>query len=586
MAEYRLARAEDVFALRQGGRVAAAAIGCDEPDQVRLATALSELGREALAHGAGSFAVFSVTDEGSLWVDIERFPRPAAFSGNVLSGLDASRKLLDTVTRDAENGLCTVSVRLRGVHALGRTRANSAKVRDALARGGAPGPLDELRLENQNLIATLQELTDQQEQLVRLNAELEETNRGVMAMYAQLADELEETNRGVVALYAELDDKTLQLNAASDSKSRFLASVSHELRGPLNSILGLGRLLLDPQSGTLTEDQNKELQLMSRSAGELLKLVNELLDLAKAESGRLQPEVARLDLAEVFSDLRGSLRPLVRPDVELQVEMPVETAIETDRVLLMQILRNLLTNALKFTTTGSVRLSASHVTPYELEISVTDTGIGIDPAHHTRVFEEFFQVPGSLQAHHKGSGLGLPYARRVTQTLGGHLRLESAPGRGSVFRLTLPAAWQPLLSARESPGRAAPADSKAITVLIIDDDEGFRTVLRGMLQGEAGQIFEARGGVEGLSLMRNTRPDLVFLDLRMPDLDGTSVLLEMKSDPELRDIPVIVITSVALRAGSHPNLGLAAALLSKSNMQRDSIQVALREALRSTGAAK
>lgn len=576
--ELPLIAAEHVFALRQSGRVAAAALGCDEADQVRFATALSELGREALAHGARASAAFGIAGDGSLVVEIARFPR-AALEGTSRTGMDAARKLVGDVTVADGSDARTVTVTLRRAPGGAKLKLSAGALRAALVRTGAPGPLDELRLENQDLVSALEELNAKQDELVRLNGELEETNRGVMAMYAQLADELEETNRGVVALYAELDDKTVRLNEASDAKSRFLANVSHELRSPVNSVLGLVRLLLDPQADPLSEEQRKELGLIHGSAQELLRLVNELLDLAKAESGRLEPEIARVDLAEVFSELRGALRPLVRPGVALEVEIPRLPPLETDRTLLTQVLRNLLTNAVKFTARGAVTLSARLTATYRVEIAVTDTGIGIGPADQPRVFEEFFQVRGPLQAGASGTGLGLPYARRVTETLGGQIRLESEVGRGSAFTVELPTQWEPLLGASRSPEHRDAGEPKVGTVLIVDDDDGFRVVLRGMLQGSAGQVIEARGGIEGLRLMRAAQPDLAFVDLRMPDLDGAGVLAEMSADPVLQAIPVVIVTSVELTAAVRGTLRPATALLAKSNVNRESVQLALAQAL-------
>ncbi len=577
LGELPLSAAEHVFALRQSGRAAAAALGCDEADQVRFATALSELGREVVTHGGRASVSFGVAGDGVLAVAIERFPR-AALEGKTRTGIDAARKLVGDVGVIEGPDPRTVTVTLRRAPGAAKQTVSAVALRAALVRAGLPGPLEELRLENEDLVDTLEALKAKQDQLVHLNAELEETNRGVLAMYAQLADELEETNRGVVALYAELDDKTVRLDEASEAKSRFLASVSHELRSPVNSVLGLARLLLDPSGDPLTQAQRKELGLVQGAAKELLGLVNELLDLAKAESGRLEPEIAPVDLAEMFSDLRGTLRPLVRPGVALRVESPPGPPIETDRILLTHVLRNLLVNAVKFTLRGSVTLSARLSAPYRIEIAVSDTGVGIAPADQPRVFEEFFQVRGPLQAGQNGTGLGLPYARRVSETLGGELRLESELGRGSTFTVALPTRWEPLLGAARSPERTGEGDVQAGTVLIVDDDEGFRVVLRGMLQGSAGQVAEARGGTEGLQMMRSARPDVVFVDLRMPDLDGSAVLAEMSTDPVLAGIPVVIVTSSELTPAVRATLRPATALLAKSNVTRESVQLALAQA--------
>jgi signal transduction histidine kinase len=241
-----------------------------------------------------------------------------------------------------------------------------------------------------------------------------------------------------VALYAELDEKSVQLRTASEAKTRFLANVSHELRAPVTAIIGLGRLLSDESSDRLTEDQGRQVELIQGSATDLLSLVNDLLDLAKAEAGRIEPSWSEVDLKAVFGQLRGTLRPLAtRPEVDFTVEEPGVARLRSDEVLLAQVLRNLLTNALKFTTSGSVRLSVDKVDD-DVEFTVADTGPGIAPELHERIFEEFYQVPGSQALTGKGTGLGLPYARRLVGILGGVLRVSSVPGSGSVFTVRLP----------------------------------------------------------------------------------------------------------------------------------------------------
>jgi signal transduction histidine kinase len=312
------------------------------------------------------------------------------------------------------------------------------EIRAGLAQHVPGTPLDELAVQNQQLISALDEVRKQRDDLARLNSELEETNQGVMALYHQLSDELEETNRGVVALYAELDEKSVQLRAASEAKTRFLANVSHELRAPVTAIIGLGRLLADEGSEPLTGEQSRQVELIRGSATDLLSLVNDLLDLAKAEAGRLEPNWTEVDLKAMFGQLRGTLRPLAtRPEVDFVVEEPPVASLRSDEVLLAQVLRNLLTNALKFTASGSVRLSAERVGD-DIEFTVADTGAGIPPELHERIFEEFYQVPGSTALSGQGTGLGLPYARRLVGILGGALRVDSEPPHGSVFSVRLP----------------------------------------------------------------------------------------------------------------------------------------------------
>jgi len=553
-------RTDDVFVLRQRGRDASAAAGFDEPDQVRVATALSEVGREVLAGPVKGSARFALTDGGrTLSVTVVGLPVAASPT----PALAAAAKLMDAVEPAGTDDAPTVTLHKR--LPAGRSSAAEA-VRKVLA--SAPThPLEELRAQNHELIATLDQLTARQDELLHLNAELEETNRGVLAMYGQLSDELDETNRGVVALYAELDDRTVQLADASQAKTRFLANVSHELRTPISSVLGLARLLAGPSHAPLDEDQRYQVDMIIRSAEELLGLVNDLLDQAKAESGRLEPQVGHVDLAEVFADVQAAMKPLRSPDVELRVEPPAGLPeVDTDPGLLLHVLRNLVTNALKFTEQGTVHLRARALSPLEVAIEVSDTGIGIADDDLERVFEEFYQVSGPLQARRRGTGLGLPYARRVARALGGDLSVTSQLGVGSTFTVSLPVRWSPALATAASPGRTAAGSVVVDVALVADDDAGFRRILRGMLQGVAGQVLEAGGGGEALAVMAKVVPDVLFLDLRMPDMDGAVVLERMAQVPTLHDVPVVIVTSADLEGPGTVGLGRAAAALAKASL--------------------
>jgi signal transduction histidine kinase len=436
----RLRSEQDVFTVRQLGREAARLVGMEQQDQTRVATALSEVGRVVLADGNAADVVFTVALEGvpTLRVAVG-IPRPGGAAG-IGAQLAHVGRLVDTLeVGDDENGTVVRMARRLPSGAPKLTRDRMDEIRAGLAEHVPGTPLDELNVQNQQLIAALDEVRAQRDDLARLNAELEETNRGVMALYHQLSEELEETNRGVVALYAELDENRVQLRAASEAKSRFLANVSHELRAPVTAVIGLARLLVDPSSEPLSSEQRRQVDLISGSAGDLLTLVNDLLDLAKAEAGRIEPDWSEVDLKAVFGQLRGTLRPLAtRPEVEFVVEEPPVTTLRTDEVLLTRILRNLLTNAIKFTADGEVRL-AGRLVDDDVEFTVTDTGAGIPAELHERVFEEFYQVPGSQAIAGKGTGLGLPYARRLAGILGGGLFVASKPGEGSTFSLRLPA---------------------------------------------------------------------------------------------------------------------------------------------------
>ncbi|MFC4148987.1 sensor histidine kinase [Micromonospora mangrovi] len=431
---------QDIFVVRQRGREVAAAVGLEHQDQVRIATALSEVARDLLHSSNGADVTFAVAagPAGRPALQVDLTPVRPLEDGRYQPQSGAVARLVDMLGVVQEEGDTVVRMSRRvPANAQALTPERLAELREELGRSAPGSALDELASQNGQLIAALDEVRSQRDELAVLNEELQETNRGVMALYNQLTEELEETNRGVVALYAELDEKSAQLRAASESKSRFLANVSHELRAPVTAIIGLGRLLADSASDPLTAEQARQVGLIRSSASDLLGLVNELLDLAKAESGRIEPNWAEVDLRALYGQLRGTLRALAtRPQVELVVEEPPTPAlVRSDEVLLAQVLRNLLHNGLKFTEQGEVRLSAERVGD-RWSLSVSDTGVGIPPELHERVFEEFYQVPGTTRVG--GTGLGLPYARRLVTILGGTLELSSEPGRGSTFTISLP----------------------------------------------------------------------------------------------------------------------------------------------------
>jgi len=528
-----------VFAARQLGRGLAAVLDLDRQDQVRVATALSEISRSAVTAGRRIVITFGIDDADLVLTVAMDGPPPS-------DGIGPVERLMDQVTVEGD------VVRMTK-HRPPGVRPDLRLISEQLAAARFPSALDELRRQNQDLITALDDLRQRKDQLVALNAELQETNRGVMAMYSELSSELEQTNRGVVALYAELDETSERLRAASESKDRFWVNVSHELRTPLNSIIGLTRLLAEPapDGGALDPERLYQVELIRNSGGTLLTLVNGLLDVAKAESGQLHTDPAQVDLAALLGRLRGLARPMA-DGKPVTVTVSAEGAsgpILTDEVALTGILRNLLSNGIKYTDRGEVRLSV-RVTGPRLEIIVADTGIGIPAGLTSHVFEEFYQVPGVRRG---GTGLGLPYARRLARILGGDLTLTSEPGTGTTAVLDLPL-QTPRLG----------------TVLVADDDDGFRAVLRGLLDGLAGRVLEAPDGGQALALAKTHPVDLVLADMRMPGLDGGALLARLPSA-----LPAIVITSADLRPPPR-----AAALLRKDELTAERLEFTIRAVIR------
>ncbi|MGY3232517.1 signal transduction histidine kinase [Luteibacter sp. HA06] len=255
-----------------------------------------------------------------------------------------------------------------------------------------------------------------------------------------LRAELDETNQGVLALYAELDNQAEQLRQASELKSRFLSYMSHEFRTPLGSILSMTRLLDDELDGPLTTEQHKQLAFVSTAARDLSDMVDDLLDLAKIEAGRITISPAWFELMDLFTALRGMFRPIVDgTEADLIFEAPDGMPkLYTDDKKLAQILRNFISNALKFTPRGEVRVTAQMDGPDHVRFAVTDTGIGIPEELQSVLFEDFAQIDSPLQKRLRGTGLGLSLCRQFAHLLGGEVGLESTAGVGSVFHVVLP----------------------------------------------------------------------------------------------------------------------------------------------------
>jgi len=255
-----------------------------------------------------------------------------------------------------------------------------------------------------------------------------------------LREELNETNKGVVALYAELDDKAAQLRDANDLKSRFLSYMSHEFRTPLTSMTSISGILLSRLDGPLTAEQQKQVEFIRSSARELTEMVNDLLDLAKVEAGRITISPEWFEMVDLFAALRGMFKPIAAStSVSLVFDEPEgKVKLFTDDKKVSQILRNFISNALKFTTAGEVRVSARVLEDDRVEFAVTDTGIGIAAEHIPNLFADFVQLDVRLQRRLRGSGLGLSLARQFAELLGGKVGVESELGKGSRFWMLIP----------------------------------------------------------------------------------------------------------------------------------------------------
>ncbi|MFF8413579.1 ATP-binding response regulator [Streptomyces omiyaensis] len=571
----------DVFELRRQGQLLCKALGLKGHELVRVVTVLSEVGRDLL--GSSGLQVELRAEERS---EGACFLASFTWRGSGRPGAEtvrAARRLLDrSEYRTSEEGhTLTVGQRLPSTGTSRRQLIEQAH--GAVLGSGDLSMSEELRSQNRQLLRALEESRAQQEELRRLNEELEETNKGVVALYSELSSELEETNTGVVALYAELEDKTRQLRLASEAKTRFWANVSHELRAPVNSVISLARLLMASDADPLTPDQRQQLSLIAGSGSTLLALVEELLDVAKAESGRLEPAPADTDLRTLLHQLRGTLGGTAHEGVRLDIpDVSDFPRLVTDEVMLTRVLRNVLSNGLKFTTAGEVRLTVETETRGGrtwFVFTTTDTGIGIPLDQQDRVFEEFYQVLGMHQRGQSGTGLGLPYARRLTTILGGTLALSSAPGEGTTVRVDVPAELDAPAANASDPDRDAPRTAEPVgrlgSLVVVDDDPTFLGLLRPTLERIAEEVTEVTVSSRAFEVIRKRKPDAILVDLVMPAPDGYTLLGVLARDPVTARIPVVVLTSTDPSEVDRTRLTHARSVLNKTHLDRERILLAL-----------
>lgn len=656
----RLTHERDVVAARQQGRAIAEAISFDHHDQIRFATAVSEIARNAFRYAvggevtfaldaAGRMLVATVSDKGGGIPHLEDVMLGSYRSTTGMGmGLIGTKRLMDDFSVEATPAGTSVRFgKLLPPHMV-VDRAARARIKTAIARQTSSSPLNELQVQNSELLKTLTELRERKAELDRINAELQDTNRGV------------------VALYAELDERADYLRRASELKSSFLSNMSHEFRTPLNSILALTRMLLDRIDGDLTSEQDQQLRYVQKSANELAEMVNDLLDLAKVEAGRLEVKPRTFEVADLFGALRGMLRPLLADNALNLVFEPGQglPPLFTDEQKVSQILRNFISNAIKFTQRGEVRVLAD-AQENEIRFSVRDTGIGISESDLRIIFEEFAQIDSSMQRQVKGTGLGLPLSKKLAELLGGRVEVTSVVGTGSTFSLVIPSVipnadisqtvlslhiperepgkkfvlivednsetafiyarylnaagfqtfavstveqakailtrflpdvimldvmlrsettWN-FLSELKSTAQGVPVLVMSVTdderrvfgmgadaflqkpfvpdemiaevvrlsaserrrrVLMIDDNEVSRYLLRGNIPEDVYEVFEARDGHEGIRLAKELAPDFIFLDYFMPDLNGGDVLRDLRSSAATAETPVILHSTKTL----------------------------------------
>jgi signal transduction histidine kinase len=591
-----IGREIDIVTARQRARQLARLAGFDHQDQIRIATATSEIARNAFQYAGGGRVEFAldlehdqslftvrVHDDGPGMKDLDTILEGRYRSQTGMGvGILGTRSLMDQFRIESTPGsgtTVTFSKKFSGAAISPFDAQRIAQLSEQLVREGPGNAFDELQLQNRDLLTAL-------ETLQAHDAELEQR----VAEVSRLNQELEETNSGVVALYAELDERAVALRRADESKTRFLSYMSHEFRTPVNSIMALAELLLRRVDGDLTDEQAKQIEFIKSAAREVFEIVNDLLDLAKVEAGKVDVHPGIVQVSKLFGALRGMMRPLTNPaGAALIFDEPAgELFFETDEGKVGQILRNLISNALKFTDNGEVRVKARRSNG-AVVFSVFDTGIGISHADQERIFHEFAQVESAAQRRTKGTGLGLPLSRKLAELLGGTLTVTSELGVGSTFTLKLPLPLAGAIAQEEGQSETAMPASVSIdglgmetpgSILIIDDDELARYLTRQMFRGTRYLITEAAGAEEGIERARFDQPGLILLDIAMPGRNGFEVLEELKADPATRAIPVVIHTSRLISAEDLARFGgRHAALLPKHAGEREEAFAFIRELL-------
>jgi signal transduction histidine kinase/CheY-like chemotaxis protein len=558
----------DVVQARQRAREIAALLGFDNQEQIRLATATSEMARNAYRYARGGKVNFEVeigrtqvlaitiSDTGPGIENLnEIFEGRYRSSTGMGLGIMGTKRLMDNfeISSSAAGTIVKMGKDLP-FSAPVLTPARLKDVNDKINSKAPESPYEEIDRQNRELLKTLQELRSRQEELALLNRELEDTNRGV------------------VALYAELDERADYLRRASDLKTSFLSNISHEFRTPLNSIMSLARILLDRLDGDLTDDQETQVRFILESAKTLSEMVNDLLDLAKVEAGKVRIRVKTFEVMELFSAMKGMLKPLLADNNSVDLVF-VEGAnlppLRTDEGKVSQILRNFISNAIKFTPQGEIKVSAEMRGSGSVLFEVKDTGIGIPQEHLETVFQEFSQIENPLQDRYRGTGLGLPLCKKMALLLGGKVWVTSELGRGSSFFVELPVVYKgeaDMAGAREE--MPMPEFSRPTVLLIAPDVQAFALVDPVFKTSEF-QLIHVESLERAETWLQRHQPRAVVLDIEELGNPAWDFLRFFpKSEGGAEQVPIIAV--VARRDGDQA-LDLGAALAISKPLEAASV---------------
>jgi len=403
-----------------------------------------------------------------------------------------------------------------------------------------------------SLAHTARIVSEQKNYSVRAEKRTDDEIGFLIDRFNEMLAQIEEHQNEIQEVNEQLVQSEQRARAGTQAKSQFLANMSHELRTPLNAIIGYSEMLEEEAQDSGQESSIPDLKKINRAGRHLLELINDVLDLSKIEAGKMELYLETFDIPNLLEDVRATVQLLVQKNSNaIEVRCLADLgAMKADMTKVRHALFNLLSNASKFTKNGKITLEAARETSSSdgdwVIFRVSDTGIGMTPEQQARVFEAFAQAEASTMRDFGGTGLGLAITKNFCRMMGGDVTLTSEPGKGSIFTIRLPIEVREpeTESEAESKSLAAPPPVEGKTVLVIDDDADTREVLERFLNRKGLHVECASSGQDGLRLARELHPAAITLDVMMPGMDGWAVLSALKSDPELADIPVIMLTIV------------------------------------------
>ncbi len=369
----------------------------------------------------------------------------------------------------------------------------------------------------------------------------------------ELAGHRDNLERMVAERTAELVDANDKAEAANRAKSEFLANMSHELRTPLNAIINYSEMLYEDAEDAGNEDFLPDLDRIQSAGKHLLRLINNILDISKIESGKMDVFAETFSVSKVLEEVRQMMLPLVEKNGNtLFVDYPPDVGeMHSDLTKVRQCLVNLMSNASKFTENGEIRCSVHQVSDDGsdmLHFAIADTGIGMTEEQLQKIFSAFTQADASTTRRYGGTGLGLAITRNFAEMLGGEVTVESEYGKGTTFTVILPAHFRTMAEEAAEESKTEEPDTAVSTVLVIDDDPSVHDALEGQLKDSGYGVLRAFNGEQGIKLARERKPDIILLDILMPSVDGWAVLRAIKADAEIKQIPVIILTKTRERS--------------------------------------